>query len=594
MTLPVVRTNLITNPNFDHGNITGWTSTQGGTLAVSTTQKHSGTSSLSAPTGAVPTYTKTNVTPGETISFSCYVWTSAAGAKVNTTLDFLDSSSNVIWSDGGGWVSIPASQWTRVAVTTVVPVNAATVEPSIVPFDNFSYYLDDALLEVSPDVGVYFDGDSGDSVMMYDVAGNLVPHTAAWSGTVGASTSNLTANYQQLPYLGVLGWAKARLMASLGNNIYELDPEGGEMPDPKYINPATTWTGTAIAESPQGVLVAGDAQGSNVSILEFTLDSTGGVPVLSGGSTVANLPAGESIKAMSTYMGSFLVIGTAKGIRVGTFDTTYGSLTVGPLTVPTNRPALAVAGRDRFAYGSFTDQQEDGSTGIVRMDLSYVIDSAGRLAHAPDLRPAADAAIKTGDVVSIQPLPGSGRLCFLTASGIYVEGDGPSTTGDAWLRTSRIRYDTTTLKLWTKGRVLGDPESGFSVEITRASGSTDSHTEVDDTTGEFDFDTDLDSWIRVKINLGPGSTLSSYEVSALPAPKRQHMILCSALCYTSEKDRWDNVRVDPDSPRTRWNNVTALEEAGNELVFTEYASDGTTSSDNVVIDQLQFQATSPP
>lgn len=381
-------------------------------------------------------------------------------------------------------------------------------------------------------------------------------------------------------------------MASVGRNIYELDPAGGELPSPNYTNPASHWVATGIAESPNGILVSGDANGQNVSILELTLDSSGGVPTLSGGSTVASLPTGETIKSMVTYVGSYLIVGTSKGVRIGSFDQ-YGTLNIGPLTVSTDKPVYAVGGRDRFAYCSYSDQQEDGTTGIARVDLSFVTDSAGRLAWAPDLRPAAGEATNAGDVYSIGLLANKGRLYFVTKNGIYVENGSAAASGDAWLRTSRIRYDTTTPKLWTKGKIVGDPESGFSVKVTRSSGATDSHPDVDDTTGEFGFDTTLDTWVQVQVNLSPGAVLNSYEVSAIPAPKRQHMILCSANCYQSELDRWKNTRIDPDSPRTRWANVVAMEETGNQLVFTEYGTDAI-YTDNVVIDQLQFQQITPP
>ena len=98
-------------------------------------------------------------------------------------------------------------------------------------------------------------------------------------------------------------------------------------------------------------------------------------------------------------------------------------------------------------------------------------------------------------MLSIGVLPKANRLYFLVAGGIFVEQDSPGTAGDAWVKTSRIRFDTTIPKLWTRGAVTGTPESGFSVLTTRASGSTDSHTDVDDTTGVFDFDSDLDPWI---------------------------------------------------------------------------------------------------
>ena len=75
---------------------------------------------------------------------------------------------------------------------------------------------------------------------------------------------------------------------------------------------------------------------------------------------------------------------------------------------------------------------------------------------------------------------------------------------------------------------------------------------------------------------------------------RQHVIICSANCYANERDRYNNAVTDPESPRQRWQNVVDMEEAGGQQTYVEFASDGTSQSTDVVIDQVQFEATSPP
>jgi hypothetical protein len=46
-------------------------------------------------------------------------------------------------------------------------------------------------------------------------------------------------------------------------------------------------------------------------------------------------------------------------------------------------------------------------------------------------------------------------MFFVTPEGLHVEGNGPGTDGNAWIRTSRIRWDTAELKLFKLGRVHG-------------------------------------------------------------------------------------------------------------------------------------------
>jgi hypothetical protein len=192
--------------------------------------------------------------------------------------------------------------------------------------------------------------------------------------------------------LGALGWVKARLVAGLGRSFYELNPAPPSPPvdittvTAKYTHPSATWTWTCFAESPTAVLGAG-AVGYQSDILAFTLDSSGAVPTLSGGVSIGVLPHGERINTLGAMLGSFLAIGTDRGVRVGTFDTYTGSLSIGPLSVTSTVPVLAMTGRDRFVYAGYSNQQADGKTGLVAIDLSFVVDASGRLANAPDLRP---------------------------------------------------------------------------------------------------------------------------------------------------------------------------------------------------------------
>jgi hypothetical protein len=193
--------------------------------------------------------------------------------------------------------------------------------------------------------------------------------------------------------------------------MYELNPAAPVHSDlpatPNYFNPSPGWTWTAITESPTGILGAGTA-GNQTSILEFTLDTSGGTPFLTGGSSIAQLPVGETINSMEAILGASLAMATSKGVRVGSFDTYTGRLKVGPISVTTNSACLDVATRDRFVYAGFTNQQADGKTGLVRVDLSMEVDVAGRLAYAPDLRPPTSAPTGLGSVTVVNILPQSG------------------------------------------------------------------------------------------------------------------------------------------------------------------------------------------
>lgn len=421
------------------------------------------------------------------------------------------------------------------------------------------------------------------------------------TGTIG-SASAPTAIYDLTGTVtGAVGWAKARLVAALGASVYELNPAAtadSTLPTAAYTYPGPGWAWVAVAESPNGVLVAGTAGGMS-AILEMTLDTSSGTPVLSGGSTVERLPVGETIYSMLEVTGSFLAIGSSAGVRVGTFDTYTGALKMGPLSVATTAPVYCVATRDRFIYGGYTNQQADGTTGLVRVDFSFQVDTAGRSAYAPDLRPPSTAATQTGTVNCCGVLPSSGRMFFITPQGIHVEGNGPGTLGQSWMRTSRIRYDTTELKLFKLGSIRGtlDTASIEVIGLTPFGGVTNLGTFgflVDQNPNEFRLPTGIFEWIQLEFHLeGASAQLNSYGVKAYPAAHPQDIITFTAMCFRDETDRSGLDVTDPQDPRTRLNNVLELRRAGQEVRFIEFTNSGAVAT-QVLIDDLQYIGQTPP
>jgi hypothetical protein len=400
----------------------------------------------------------------------------------------------------------------------------------------------------------------------------------------------------------IVGWQKFRLVGGIANSIYELSPTVtafSTLPAPKYTHPISTWTWTCTAESPSGVLVAGVA-GGQASVLEMTLNTSGGgAPFLSGGQNVAKMPQGEVVKAMIDVVGSFLAMSTTNGVRVGTYDTYTGALKLGPLSITTTSPALDLASRDRFVYAGFTNQQADGKTGLVSLDVTTQTDTAGRLAYAPSLRPPTSAPTGLGVVTGVALLPYSRRLLFVTPEGLHVEGGVPGSDGNAWLRTSRIRYATAEPKLFKLGRIHGTLDQG-NVQITGIApyGATSNlgtfgYTNNTDP-GEFRLPAGLNEWIQLQFSLqGSGAVVSSYQVKAYPAPARQHVYTLTVNCFRNETDRYGLDVTDPETPRTRFQNLVDLEKIGNEIRYVEFTNSGAVAT-IALIDQLEFKSFSRP
>lgn len=482
------------------------------------------------------------------------------------------------------WLSGPdaAPTITNIDLTSAIFGGAANCNVTSITTDGANYYAVVQLTSVGSTAGVFT------IIARGSVASSAAP-TAAYDCPAAA----------QIP--SVVGWAKSRLVGAIGVSLYELSATAAAhtaLPGPKYTHPVSAWAWSAISESPNGILAAG-AAGAQSRILELTLDTAGATPTLTGGTSVAVLPIGETVTVMGSILGSFLAIGTTAGVRIASFDTYSGALKYGPRSLESTQPVNGITARDRFVYAGYSNQQADGKTGIACIDLSLTVDAGGRLAWAPGLRPPTTATTGQGAVVAVGTLPLSTRLMFITAEGIHVEGSGPGTDGLAWLRTSRIRYSTAELKLFKLGRLHGTLDVA-NIQITGiAPFKSDTNCGTfgflaSGNPGEFGLPSGLNEWIQLKFSLqGSACVLNSYQVKAIPAPKRQHVVTLTANCFTNEVDRFGLAVTDPETPRRRFQNVEDIEAIGDEVRFVEFTNLGSVAT-LVVIDQLAFQSFSRP
>jgi hypothetical protein len=171
--------------------------------------------------------------------------------------------------------------------------------------------------------------------------------------------------------------------------------------------------------------------------------------------------------------------------------------------------------------------------------------------------------------------------------------------GDAWLRTSRIRYDTNEMKLFKTGLlygaldvaeigVTGIAPYGVSQNLGTYGFITNNNP------GPFRLNSGLNQWLQLQFDLiGSACIFNGYEAKAIVAPQRQHLIVLTGMCFRDESDRWGTNRVDPVFPRDRFNAVKALEASGVETRLVEFTRLGPVAT-LVVIDQLIFESYSRP
>lgn len=365
----------------------------------------------------------------------------------------------------------------------------------------------------------------------------------------GAGTLVYTLPSTDVPMC--LGWVKQRLMLGHGPDVYALDQPGPALPTKQYTHPVASWRWTAFADSPTGILACGYA-GMQSGIIRFEITDIDNAPVLGAGGALVSMPLGETINAACLYMGSLLVLGTSRGLRVSTFDGLYATFTLGPLSYD-DSPVTAVGGYDRYVWAGCG---QAGTPASLRVDLGAPISDAGHYAWAPDLPVA-------GQVTAWAFMPDGRKWIGQAGVGLAAEATA-SALGDAYLETARIRMATVEDKHWVYGTVRGvyDAANPIRVEV-----STDgvTWTQVHEATvnaERFEIRAPKSEWLQLRFHLVGTAQLSSYQVQAVPGGKRQRLIQLPVSISDYHLTR-SGIEVGyPGWGRERLRDLEVLEEAG--------------------------------
>lgn len=413
---------------------------------------------------------------------------------------------------------------------------------------------------------------------------------SAGSGTTAAS------KWTGAPSAGKGWWVKQRLIAAYGAALYELGGfTGGALPTALYTHPQSGWTWTAAVDSPGAILVAGYS-GNSSTIYKFTVDEADGtLPTLSAAVTVAELPVGEFVTGMFTYLGAYLVIGTNRGVRIGQVSD-QGQVTYGPLTYQSSAPVEFFTGFDRFVFAGVKDSI-DGKSGVIRLDLSD-LDQTGRAAWANDVSTGV-----TGTVEGVCVLGSSDRVCVgVNASGVYITS-ASTLVSSGTLVTGQVRYNTLENKSFRflNVRRYGDLKGTVNVKTVQAHGT------------EADLYTFPESSANVEIQVVPsapveslglkftltrsagdstkGPVIRGWQFKALPAVPRKQLWRIPLLCFDQETDRFGQRTGYPGYGITRWQNLRNALIEGTPVVLQDFLAKETYT---VLIEDLQLAQTSPP
>jgi hypothetical protein len=247
------------------------------------------------------------------------------------------------------------------------------------------------------------------------------------------------------------------------------------------------------------------------------------------------MPTGERVLSSLLYIGSLLVLGTNRGIRVCPFSSYYGSVTLGPLSAMTGSPITALGGYDRYVYAGTL---VNGETSCVRLDLSAPLDEAGHYAWAPDL------VFPTGawtEAITAITFRDDGLLAAgVTGRGVVLESSSTNPSDAAWLQTARIRMGTVEDKHWVYGTLRGAYGDSAPIGISVAGPQDEDFVSTyvtSNSTERFALRARSGEWIALRFDLSEGAELSSYQVQALPGGARQRLVALPVSLFDFQRTR---------------------------------------------------------
>jgi hypothetical protein len=421
--------------------------------------------------------------------------------------------------------------------------------------------------------------------------------TRIYYQTIGA-TAALNNHYDTGNAKVKMAWVKQRLVAGIGTSIYELTGALGTttLPvTPIYTHPNTGWEWTSISEGGSAIYAAGYA-GGNSAIYKFVLSADDGtMPTLTSGILAAQLPTGEIVYKIESYLG-YLMIGTNKGMRVATISDTTGDLSYGPLLFEDTNGVRDFAFRDKYVWAAGTI---NGSAGLYRVDLGTEIESL-RFAYANDTYLSG----ATGYATSVDFIGNTNQLAFTTSgsNGIAIQSDTVLASSGS-ITTGKIRFSTLEPKNFKRLLARGSYDNGsmtlYSIE---SNGDIYDHISYDSVIGAPEVNTlqpvGSHEYLSYKFQLfrdaddsALGPVFEGYQAKATIATPRQRVLQFPVYCFDVETDRF-NVLVGYKGKALE--RIQALEniEATGDIVNWQDLTTGETRQ--AVIEQIQFTRMTPP
>jgi len=542
-------------------------------------------------------------------------WHYGSGLSTAEPLETSQEESQFRYKEGGGVDPWTIGELGLLQETANVHSSSAT-NMSILGVQTGVLFREDAVLTYIDNAGTATAvtwGGTGNIGSMTDTGQYYLVSNATgiYRGDLPSGTGTLIYNNKSTPSYTKIRWVKNRVMYADGVDIHEitdLTPSSATLPTALFSHPNSGWVWTDFSDGPTSIYASGYSLESS-AIYRITVATTTTTTTLSVPTVVAEMPRGEKVISIYSYVGSYLIIGTTNGVRVASINDD-GSLTIGPLVVA-DAPVDDVVAFGSFVYVTTRNKGNAGDrtlrAGLFRIDLGQTLNNNPlNFAHAADLTiPSTSTA--TGNAVSVTTSDDKIWFCVTgTGGGVFKQQDTFVESG--WIETGRIRLGTVEKKGWRDIRLLSKP--GFAGTSTAYASTTETGLpstwslaiigggENSDITGKLNVATPSpEPNLYLAFNLqkdtatGETAKLIGYQLRAVPAPERTRLLSVPILLFDFVTDR-KGMKIGRSG--FAWDTLQKLQQLEENSVVVQWRDFTTGEAATVYVERVSFTRLTPP
>ena len=349
-----------------------------------------------------------------------------------------------------------------------------------------------------------------------------------------------------------------------------------------------------ITESSAAIYVGGFS-GDEGLALKISVDNTGSLSTMT---TVLVLPRGETLTALYGYLGTFVAVGTSRGVRIAIADA-EGNLSYGPLVYESDYDIYAFTASNEFIYAG-VNSEVDGYSGLIRINLGAPL-SSGKYAYAKDVYSAG----VTGAVWSIATFANDHKAFTVQNSGLWVESQ-TNLVESGEITTGIIRFDTFENKAWKRMKIRLEDVLQGDIDMFRVIDGVDIafQTVPEGTTAIYDYDlasvfgeVTAEAQFKFRLNRNDtdptkGAIIYGYSVKALPTPTRARVLQIPIFLFDKETDRNRQIVGYDGYALARLQALEQLEAQGETVIIQDFTAGGEPTES--IIEQVTFTRTTPP